>query len=106
MDLIFFFLLLIVPGIIAAKLYSFITNCRKDYNILNALSFDLLIFIINITGLYYFKHIQTIQELLTYFDCMSFTRKYALLAILVGLILATIFGLIRRFAFWWRRCDG
>lgn len=105
MDILVFALLLFVPGIIAAKVYSFITNCNRDFNMLNSLAYDLIIHIINIIGLYYFRGMETVQELMTSLDCLSFSRKYALLSILIGLILAVITGLIRRFVFWWRRCD-
>ncbi len=95
-DLFRYFLILIVPGIVAAVIYGFIANRREEPRITTALIFDLFIFIINITGLYFFKGIVTVTLLLASFDCLSFTRRYALLSLLVGSILASIAGLIRR----------
>lgn len=94
MDFIRFFLILIVPGFIAAKSYCLIVHGKHENIVVNALIFDLLIFIINITGLFYFKGITTMCKLIKYFECLSFTGKYALLSILVGLILSVIIGCI------------
>jgi hypothetical protein len=96
MELVIFFLIFIVPGIIAAVVYGLIACLNDEPRIATSLIFDLLIFIINITGLYYCEDILTLDELMVQFNCLSFTRKYALLSILVGIILAVIFGLIRR----------
>lgn len=96
MDFIRFFLILIVPGIIAARAFGIIGCVREEPRLSTALIFDLLIFIINITGLYFFKGIYTMTSLIASFDCLSFTRRYALLSILIGLILAGIFGLFAR----------
>lgn len=106
-DLFRYLLILIVPGIIAARLYSSISRCRFTGagGVANSLIFALLIFITMITGIYYFyDDVTTVTQLVEAFDCLSFTRKYALLSILIGLIYATITGLIRRI-FWWQRCD-
>ncbi|ROR29237.1 hypothetical protein EDD66_103173 [Mobilisporobacter senegalensis] len=97
MDFLRFFIVLLLPGFIAARSYSIIAADRRRNMVFNALIFDLLTFIINITGLFYFKAINTMTELLTSFECLSFTRKYALLSILVGIILSVIFGVITRF---------
>jgi len=103
MDFIRFFLILIVPGIIATTVFSLVSCCKEHCNICNALIFDLLIFIINITGLYYCKCICTMTKLIWYFDCLSFTRKYALLSILIGIILGAIFGCIYKCCCCWRK---
>lgn len=103
MDFIRFFLILIVPGIIAARVYNCIIPCKEKSIISTTLIFDLLIFLINITGLYFFKGICTFTELAYYFDCLSFTRKYALLSILIGIILAFIFGLVNKCWFVWKK---
>lgn len=104
MDFIRFFLILLVPGLIAATVYNCFNPCKVKHLISTTLIFDLLIFLINITGLYYFKGICTFTQLTYYFDCLSFTRKYALLSILIGIILAIIFGLIYKCWFAWRKC--
>jgi|LSQX01.1.fsa_nt_gb hypothetical protein len=91
-----YLLLLVVPGFIAEKIFSFICFCNNSNKLITALIFDLIIFIINITGLYYLKGLHTFEALEPYFNCLSFTRKYALLSILVGIILAVISGIICR----------
>lgn len=96
MELIRFFLVLIVPGIIATVFYNNITRNRTSPGINSTLIFDLLIFITNITGLFYIKGIHTMTMLLTEFECLSFTRNYILLSILVGIIYAIIIGVISR----------
>lgn len=96
MEIIRFILVLLGPGIIAATIYGFIVHLKDEPKLTTSIIFSLLIYIIMITGLYYFKGIYTSSCLLESFDCLSFTRKYALLSILIGLILATIFGFIRK----------
>lgn len=107
MEFIRFFLILIVPGIMAARLYSILSGCK--FTAVNAISntlvFDLIIFLINIFGLYLFKSIYSFVTLLAYFDCPHFTTLYTLLSIFIGLVLATISGLTKRFLFFWVRCD-
>ena len=96
------FLLFIIPGFIAGITYY--TLCCKHSKhhkepkdiVITSLIFDLLIFIVNITGLYYLKGIHTYDVLEWYFTCLSFTRKYALLSILVGIVLAIIACAIKR----------
>jgi hypothetical protein len=87
-----FFLLLIVPGFVAATVYKEVCKvrlCRFAY-VSSALIFDLLIFIINCLGLFWIKGIKTIFKLLKSFECLQFTAKYGLLAIFVGVLLALI----------------
>lgn len=90
-------LLLIIPGFIAERLFHLISHCKTKFGIITGLIFDLLIFIINIIGLYYFEAIYTIQDLLLHFNCLSFCRKYGLLSILVAIILGVIFGIIFKY---------
>ena len=96
MDFIRFFLIMIVPGIIAAKVYGRIGCVEGEPRITTSLIFDLFIFLINITGLYFFKGIYTITALLASFDCLSFTRRYGILSIIIGIILAIIAGILYR----------
>ncbi|MDF2540700.1 MAG: putative rane protein [Herbinix sp.] len=103
MDFIRFFLILLVPGIIADRLFRLIGGTRASSNIFTSLIFDLVIFIINITGLYFFRGITTMAALIDSFTCLSFTRNYALLSILIAIILGSIAGAIHRLFFWWRR---
>lgn len=97
MDFIRFFLILLVPGLIAAKVYGMIGCVRGEPRITTALVFDLFIFLINITGLYFFKGIYTMSALLVSFDCLSFTRRYGLLSIFIGILLGIISGILYRF---------
>lgn len=96
LEIFIYFLLFIVPGFIAVLVFELATRhriracCR---NISTALIFDLLIFLINIAGLFIFKSINELRKLKWYFDCISFTCKYALLSIVVGILLALIAGL-------------
>ncbi len=95
MDFIRFFLML-VPGLIAAKVYGKVGCVDGEPRIVTALIFDLFIFLINITGLYFFKGIYTMTALITSLDCLSFTRRYGILSIFVGILLAIISGTIYR----------
>ena len=99
MDFIRFFLILIVPGIISAIIFGFIARLRQEPTIATTLIFDLWIFIIMITGLYFFKGIVTITSLIASFYCLSFTRRYALLSIFIGIFLAIMSGIIYRIIF-------
>ncbi len=102
-DLFRYFLILIVPGFIGALAFSIAARFRTEINIRVALIIDLLTFIVLITGLYFFHGVVTVADLLFEFTCLSFTRNYALLSILVAIIIGTIAGLIRRLFFWIRR---
>lgn len=97
MTFIIAFLLLIVPGFIGAAILRLISPATPSRIIVIGLIIDLLVFIINITGLYFIKDIFTVTELEVYFDCLSFIRKYALLSILISIILGIIGGIILRF---------
>lgn len=96
MEFIIYFLTLIVPGLIAAKVYECFLRCKNTNLIANTLIFSLLIFLINITGLYCIKDIYTVKALIASFDCLSFLRHYILLSILIGILLALLFGLIKK----------
>ena len=102
-DLFRYFLILIVPGFIGALAFSITARFRTEINIYVALIIDLFTFIIMITGLYFFHAVFTVDMLLTEFNCLSFTRNYALLSILIAIILGVIGGLTRRLFFWIRR---
>ncbi len=97
------FLALLVPGLIGALAYSIAARFTTEIQITMALILDLSTFVIMITGLYFFKDIFTIAELIFEFGCLSFTRNYILLSILINIILGVIYGLIRRLYFWIRR---
>jgi hypothetical protein len=92
-----YFLIFLVPGAIALLVYRLICKNKKVLcccDIFPILIYDLLILIINLAGLYLFKHICEFTQLAPYFNCLSFTSKYALLSILVGIILAVIAGIV------------
>jgi hypothetical protein len=104
--LLIFFLLLIVPGFISALVYKLLSGRRITdcCIVISGLIFDLLILIINLAGLYIFKAICTFEELKCYFNCLSFTAKYGILSIIVGIVLAIIAALIFRVCFWKKHC--
>ena len=102
-DLFRYFLILIVPGFIGALFFSIAARCRTEISIKVALIIDLLTFIIMITGLYFFKGVTTVADLLFEFTCLSFTRRYALLSIFIASVIGLIAGFIRRLFFWIRR---
>ncbi len=98
-----YFLILIVPGFIGALAFSITARFRTEINFYVAMIIDLLTFIIMITGLYFFHAVVTVADLLFEFTCLSFTRNYALLSILIAILLGVAGGLIRRLFFWIRR---
>jgi hypothetical protein len=72
---------------------------------MNALAFDLMAFISMILGIFWFyRDVKTVTALIVAFDCLKFTAKYAIFTILIVLILAAIFGCIKKFCFWWKKC--
>jgi len=97
-----YFLILLVPGVIGAVAFSIAYRLRTEVNVFVALIIDLLTFIIMITGLYYFHGVVTVADLLFEFTCLSFTRNFALLSILISIVIGVIGGLIRRLFFWIR----
>lgn len=102
-----FFLLFIVPGLISVLTYKLISRHKISsccMYVCTAFIFDLLILIINLAGLYIFKRIHTLEKLKCYFNCLSFTSKYAILSIFVGIVLAAIIGLIYRLCFLKKHC--
>jgi hypothetical protein len=97
-----FFLVLIVPGLIGAIAYSIAHSLRTQANIVVALILDLVTFTTMIAGLYWFKHVFTVGDLLAEFDCLSFTRNYICLSTLICVAYGVLFGLLRRCFFWIR----
>lgn len=102
MELIRYFLVLLVPGLVGALAFSIAARFRTEVKIYVALILDLMTFTTMITGLYYFKDVFTMEDLLYQFTCLSFTRKYILLSTLINVVYGVIFGIIRRFLFWIR----
>lgn len=103
MDFIRFFLVLLVPGLIGALAYSLAARLKTEMDLRVALILDLITFTTMITGLYFFKGVTTMTMLLFEFGCLSFTRRYILLSILVQIFWGVGFGLLRRCFFWIRR---
>ncbi|WP_010251210.1 hypothetical protein [Acetivibrio cellulolyticus] len=91
------FLLLIVPGFISERLFYLISRCKEKSFVIVGLIFDLFIFIINITGLFCFKGIKTVDDLAEHFYWVHFDKLYGLLSILAAIILGVILGIIGRF---------
>ena len=102
-DLFRYFLILIVPGFIGALAFSIAARFRTEINFYVASIISLLTFIIMITGLYFLHGVTTVAMLLFEFGCLSFTRNYALLSILIAILLGVGLGLLRRLFFWLRR---
>lgn len=98
-----YFLILIVPGLIGALAFSITDRFSTQISVANALIIDLITYVIMITGLYFFKDIFTVADLIVYFDCLSFSRKYALLSTLIAIIVGVGLGFLRRIFFWLRR---
>lgn len=107
LSLFIFFLIFFVPGFIAVLMYELVSGHRIKTcfrSITTALVFDLLILIINLIGLYIFKSIHTIDKLICYFNCISFTSKYAILSIVVGIVISLIASIIFGKRFWKKHC--
>jgi hypothetical protein len=98
-----YFLVLIIPGLIGALAFSITARFRTEINLYVALIIDFLTFIIMITGLYFLHGVTTVAILLVEFNCLSFTRNYALLSTFIAIVLGVIGGLLRRLFFWIRR---
>jgi hypothetical protein len=87
-----YFLIFLVPGLFAVLIYNLIC-CRRIEcceTITSALIFDLFILGINLAGLRFVKGICNFHELQPYFNCLSFTPKYILLSLIVGIVLAIL----------------
>ena len=102
-DLFRYFLILLVPGLFGALAFSITARFRTEVNPYVALMINLGTFISMITGLYFCHGVYTVNILLFEFTCLSFTRKYALLSILIAIVIGIISGFIRRLFFWIRR---
>ncbi|NLL73919.1 MAG: hypothetical protein GX237_10375 [Clostridiales bacterium] len=98
-----FFLALIVPGLIGALFFSIFARLTTEIDWRVAFILDLFTFTTMITGLYYLQDIVSVEQILVQFNCLSFTRKYILLSILINIVYGIVFGLLRRAFFWIRR---
>jgi hypothetical protein len=103
LDLFRYFLILIGPGILGALAFSLAARFRTEIGMSVVFVLDMLTFIVMITGLYFLHGVTTMAIMLDEFTCLSFTRNYALLSILVSVALGAGFGLLRRLFFWIRR---
>jgi hypothetical protein len=99
-----YFLIFLVPGLFAVLVYNLISCNRMECSktITSALIFDLLILGINLAELRFIKGICTFQDLQPYFDCLSFTSKYILLSLVVGIVLAVLAWLLSHLHGWCR----
>lgn len=98
-----FFLVLIVPGLIGALFFSIFARLTTEIDWRVALILNLFTFTTMITGLYFLQDIVSVESLLVHFNCLSFTRNYILLSILINIFYGIVFGLLRRVFFWIRR---
>jgi dipeptide/tripeptide permease len=92
-----FILITLGSGAFADRIYHLVSRCRERSRVGTTLIFSLLIYLINIIGLWFCTIYHTQAALLAAFNCLQFTRKYILLSLFVGLIIAIIAGLFRRF---------
>jgi hypothetical protein len=99
-----YFLIFMIPGLFAVLVYNLISCHSMDHGktITSALIFDLLILGINLAGLRFIKGICTFQELQSYLHCLSFTSKYILLSLGVGIALAILAWLLSHLHSWCR----
>ena len=95
-----YFLVLLGPGLIGALAFSIAARSRTEVNIFVALILNLLTFTTMITGLYFFKDVYKMKDLLYEFTCLNFTRNYILLSTSINIGYGIFFGIIRRFSFW------
>lgn len=103
---IIYFLMLIAPGLISEWLYNLISGVRQRAIIATTLIFDLLIFIINMTGLRIFNNVYRLEDLLEHFLCLNFTRNYGILSIIVAIVLGVLLGILSRIFFIRYRSTG
>jgi dipeptide/tripeptide permease len=97
LTLVVIILILLGSGAFADRIYHLVSRCRERSRAATTLIFSLLIYLINIIGLWLFTTYHTQTALFAAFDCLKFTREYILLSLVVGLILGIIAGLFRRF---------
>lgn len=93
-----YFLIFLVPGIFAVLVYNLLgRRAIGAWNTIGlALVYDLMITGINFAGLRFIKGISNFGVLDIYLRCLSFTPKYILLNLVVGLVLAILTWLIVR----------
>ena len=102
MTFIVLFLILIVPDVFADRIHHIISLRREENNVFNALIFSLIIYLINIIGLFLFHRIYTFTMLIVAFDGLRFMRNYILLSLLIATNLGISAGFVRRWFFWIR----
>ena len=96
------FFAFIVTGLIATLFFELVRGRRVRNGVLfvvASLIFDFFILAINMTFLYVVKDVFTVGDLLVYFNCMSFTVKYMMMSVFVGIVIASIAGAISRSLF-------
>ncbi len=99
MQFIIMLLILFISGIFADRIFRLVAFCQKTSSIYTSLIFSLLIYLIDIWGLFIFKDITHFPMLVASFDCLQFTRRFILLSLLIGAILGGISGV-----FGWLLC--
>lgn len=93
------FLIFFVPGFIGVLAYNLVSGfkIKKGWKSMMAgMIFNLISSIIMLFGLWLFKHIFTIGDLINYFTCLHFTIMFAIVIIIVNIGLGIFFGIIRR----------
>jgi hypothetical protein len=91
-----FFLVLLVPGIIGATVFSLAARGRIEINLIVALILDLLTFITMLIGLYYGKQVYNTDSLQHEFTCLHFTSIYTLMTIGINIFYGVVIGFFRR----------
>ncbi|BCJ99663.1 hypothetical protein [Anaerocolumna chitinilytica] len=87
-------LILFISGLFADRIYRLVAFCRKTSSVYTALIFSLIIFYIDILGLFIFKGITHLPMLIDSFDCLQFTRRFILVSLIVAAIIGGIAGVV------------
>lgn len=97
MIIVIWLMILLIPGLIGAFAFEFACCKQIKYGyrfISAALIIDLLALVINLFWLRFLKLIFKFADLQAYFNCLSFTTKYAILNIILCCIIGLTLGLI------------
>ncbi|MHC1682819.1 MAG: hypothetical protein AB6733_07715 [Clostridiaceae bacterium] len=92
-------LLFFVPGFIGVRVYEYFSRCQmKDHYRRLALGmiYNFLALIIMLIGLWIFKQIYYVKDLVFHFTSLHFTMIYAFVSVLENIGLGLLWALLRR----------
>ena len=92
-------LILLITGIFADRIFRMVALCTKTSSIYTSLIFSLVIYLIDIWGLFVFKIVTDFQMLVSSFNWLRFSRKFILLSLLIALVIGGVSGI-----FGWLLC--